>query len=156
MKTILPKFGARAAARSAFSLVEVIFAMAAAAILMVALYDGLSSGFTIIKMARENTRASQIMVEKMETIRLYTWEQVNSNSFLIASFTNYYYPFDTTNRGTMYTGIVTVTNSGLTTSYADDMRKIVVRLDWKTGNLPRTRTSSTYVSRYGLQNYIYY
>jgi hypothetical protein len=36
------------------------------------------------------------------------------------------------------------------------MKKVIVTLNWTTGKLPRTRSISTYVSRYGLQNYIYY
>lgn len=139
----------------AFSIIEVIFAMAIAGIMFVGLYAGLQGGFAIIKLARENTRATQILVEKMETIRLYTWDQINSNGFIPPTFTVAYFPMGGTNSGTTYTGTVTIADSGLGASYAADMKKISVRLDWKTGQLPRTRTISTYVSRYGLQNYIY-
>jgi type II secretory pathway pseudopilin PulG len=141
---------------AAFTLVEVVFAMAMAGMMFLVLYEGLASGFSIIKLARENTRASQILVEKMETVRLYTWDQINSNSFMLTNFVVAYYPMAGVNGGTLYTGVVTVSDSGLGTSYAEDMKKVTVQLKWVTGKLPRTRQTSTYVSRYGLQNYIYY
>ena len=156
MKTALPQLGRRPAHRRGFTLIEACFAMMMVAVMFLALYDGLTYGFTLIKLARENTRATQILVEKTETIRLYTWDQINSNGFILKTFTNYYYPIDAASRGTVYTGTLTVTNTPLTTSYAGDMKKILVTLNWKTGGLSRTRSLSTYVSRYGLQNYIYY
>ncbi len=55
--------------RRAFTLVESLFAMTMASVMFAALYSGLAFGFNIIKAARENSRATQIMVEKMETIR---------------------------------------------------------------------------------------
>lgn len=140
----------------AFTLIEVVFTMAMAGMLFLVLYEGLASGFSIIKLARENTRASQILVEKMETVRLYTWDQINSNGFMLTNFVVAYYPMAGVNGGTMYTGVVTVSDSGLATSYAGDLKKVTVQLNWLTGSMPRTRTTSTYVSRYGLQNYINY
>jgi hypothetical protein len=120
------------------------------------LYEGLATGFTVIKLARENPRASQIMLEKMETVRLYTWDQINSNGFILTNFVAAYYPMGGTSSGTMYTGQVTVSDSGLGTSYAEDLKKVTVQLNWLTGSLPRTRSTYTYVSRYGLQNYVIY
>lgn len=139
-----------------FTITEVLFAMAIMGVTFMALYAGLSSGFSVIKLARENTRATQILIEKMETIRLYTWDQINSNGFIPTNFTVAYYPMGGSNNcGTIYTGMVSIAPVSLGTSYDNDMRKITVRLDWRTGNLPRQRSISTYVSRYGLQNYIY-
>ena len=138
-----------------FTLVETLFAISIAGVMFAALYAGLVFGFDLIRVARENSRATQIMVEKMETIRLYTWDQINSNSFLPSTFVASYYPMGGANCGTRYTGTVTVADSGLNTSYAEDMKKIIVSLNWRTGSLPRGRTNTTYVSRYGLQNYIW-
>ena len=44
--------------------------------LILSLYAGFSQGFSIIQTSRENLRATQILVQRMETIRLYTWSQV--------------------------------------------------------------------------------
>jgi hypothetical protein len=35
------------------------------------------------------------------------------------------------------------------------MRMLTVNLSWKTGDIPRTRQFSTFISRNGLQNYVY-
>jgi type II secretory pathway pseudopilin PulG len=145
------------AAEGAFSLVEVTFGMALAAILLTALYTGLTYGFSVMRLARENTRATQILVEKMETVRLYNWDQINTPECLPSTFEVAYYPMGgVTNPGTIYHGTLTISDTALTAGYASDMKKITVTLNWKTGGLPRTRTLSTYVSRYGMQNYIYF
>ena len=55
----------------------------------------------------------------------------------------------------IYTGAISIASVPFYTSYAGDMKKVKVQLKWSTGKLPRSRSVSTYVSRYGLQNYIY-
>lgn len=140
----------------AFTLVDSIIAMAVAAIMFGALYAGLAFGFNTIKFARENTRATQIMVEKMETIRLYTWSQINSNGFIPTTlFTVPYYSMGTTNSSLVYTGHLVIGPSGLATSYSNDMKKVTVTLRWTTGKTPRTRTMTTYVSRNGMYAYVW-
>ena len=148
----------------AFTLIDAIFAMAIAGVMFLALYAGLGFGFRIIRMARENTRATQIMLEKMETIRLYTWTQINSNGFIPTNtFVVPYYSVGGTNNSLVYTGQVSILNcpvtdgAGTSASYAGDMKKITIRLDWAPmGATNRTRTMSTYVTRNGMQSYVYY
>ena len=60
-------------AELAFSMIEILVAMVVLGIMFVSLYSGFSSGFAVVQLARENLRATQILQEKMETIRLYTW-----------------------------------------------------------------------------------
>lgn len=144
----------------AFSLIEVLVAMAIIGILFVALYAGFLSGFQIIHVARENLRATQIMVEKMETIRLYTWDQINgSNGFVIpTSFTAYYYPGSGTNVNAntlTYYGTLSIAAAPNDTSYSTNMKTVTVSLLWTNSNVRRSRQMTTFVSRYGLQNYIY-
>src|SRR5882672_783086 len=86
MQTKLLSSPSPAKTQSAFTFVEVIIAMAAVGVVVVALYLGISSGFSIIRLARENLRATQIMVEKMETVRLYNWDQINSNGCIPRAF----------------------------------------------------------------------
>ena len=76
MKTLLSK----SASLRAISLVEVVFSIALVSVLFVSLYGGIASGFGLVNLARENLRANQIIVEKMETIRLTT------NAFLLVSY----------------------------------------------------------------------
>jgi hypothetical protein len=141
----------------AFTLVDAIFAMAVAGVMFTALYAGLAFGFRIIKMARENTRATQIMLEKMETIRLYKWEQITNAGFIPTNaFLVPYYSIGGTNTSLMYTGQVSIQPSGLPWTYAHDMRKVNIRIDWSSmGGTNRTRTMTTFVSRNGMQSYVY-
>jgi hypothetical protein len=141
----------------AFTLIDALFAMAMAGVMFTALYAGLAFGFKMVKMARENTRATQIMLEKMETIRLYTWSQINSNGFIPTNkFVVPYYSVNGTNSSLVYTGQFFVEASGIRHSYSNDMKKITVRVDWGSlGNSNRTRTMSTYVSKNGLQSYVF-
>jgi hypothetical protein len=148
---------------SAFTLIDGLFAMALAGIMFTALYAGLAYGFKIIQMARENTRATQIMLEHMEIIRLYRWEQVtNLGGFLPTnSFTIPYYSIGGTNESLLYTAKVSVGAANVSgamgpATYATNMRKVTIRLDWgQLGNTNRTRMMSTFVARNGLQNYVW-
>jgi hypothetical protein len=144
-------------ARDGFSLMDALFAMAVAGFMFVALYAGLAFGFKIIKMARENTRATQIMLEKMETIRLYTWNQVTNTGFIPTNkFVVPYYSVGSTNTSLLYTGRITIAPCPIGASYADNMRKITIRVDWTPfDSTNRSRTMSTYVTRNGLQNYVW-
>ena len=159
MKVLCQRAG-RAGTIDGFTLMDALFGMAIAGVMFTALYAGLGFGFRIIKMARENTRATQIMLEKMETIRLYTWTQINSNGFLPTNqFTVPYYSVGSTNTSLMYTGRVTIGPCTIfpTPSYAADMKKVTITLQWSPlGNTNRTRTMSTYVTRNGMQSYVYY
>ena len=141
----------------AFTIVEVAVSMAIVGIIVLAIYGALSTGISTIRMARENLRATQILLEKMEGMRLYTWEQINSPGFVPSSFI---VPYDaratnTNSAGVLYFGRITITNTPNITTYADSMRLVVVTLDWTTGSRPRSRSIQTYVSQAGIQNYIY-
>ena len=140
-----------------FALMDALFAMAIAGIMFAALYSGLAFGFKVIRMARENTRATQVMLEKMETIRLYTWTQITTPGFLPTNtFTVPYYAVGGSNNSLMYTGQISVLPSGIGTTYADDMRKIEVTVNWGSlGNGSRSRTMSTFVTKNGMQSYVY-
>ena len=135
---------------------EVTIGMGVIGMTSIALFSGFTSGFFSMQLARENLRATQVMLEKTETLRLYTWDQVNSNGFIPRNFTNYYDPHSTNGQsGAAYVGTMTITNVPFNNGYSPDMRMVTVDVNWSTGSLPRTRTFTTYVSRNGLQTYIY-
>src|SRR5207244_2048787 len=83
--------------QNGFTLIEVLIGMAIVGGLIITLYTGLAWGFRVIRLARENIRATQVMAEKMETIRLYNWDQVTSNGFIPSTFNVPYYPVGQTN-----------------------------------------------------------
>ncbi|MEW6306314.1 MAG: type II secretion system protein [Verrucomicrobiota bacterium] len=138
----------------AFTLPEVMISVAIIGIMFVTLYGGISSGFGIVQLARENLRATQILLEKMETVRLYSWDQVNSNGFIPSTFSASFYP-GATNSGIQYSGTISVTNVSFTEAYSGDLRQVVLKVQWTSGQVVRNREMRTFVSRYGLQNYIY-
>lgn len=138
----------------AMTLIETLIGMAIFGILFVSLYAGISSGLAIIRSARENLRATQVMLEKMETIRLYSWDQVTQTGFIPGSFTAPFWPADG-NKGLQYSGTLSITNVTFNESYSADMRQVVVTLRWRSGNLIHNREMKTMISRHGLQNYIY-
>jgi hypothetical protein len=142
---------------NAFTLIDALFATAMAGVMFTSLYAGLAFGFKVVKMARENTRATQIMLEKMETIRLYTWSQITNDGFIpTAPVAVPYYAVGSSNSSIMYTAQTSIAACDLGTTYASDMRKITIRVDWSPlGSSNRTRTMSTYVSNRGLQGYVY-
>ena len=149
-------------ALSAFSMVEATIGLAILATVGGALMTGIANGFFTMQMARENLRATQIMLEKVETIRLYDWDQITNsgvilgtNSFIPVNFTNYYDP-NGASHGTVYSGTMAITPATLiNSSYSNEMRQVTVTLNWMTVNHPRSRTFTTFISRDGLQNYIY-
>ena len=144
---------------TAYALAEVMVAVAVVGFMFVSLYAGVSSSFTIMQVARENLRATQILVERMETIRLYNWDQVTNSAFIPRTFTNFYYPQGLSNGGggIQYTGLISVTIKPpeLTNSYASDMARVNVQIGWVSGRRTRLRDIETYVARHGLQNYVY-
>ena len=143
------------ARQAAFSLVEVTVGMGLMGMVTMALLTGFTSGFFTMRMARENLRATQIMLEKTETIRLYSWDQINTPGFIPTNFVAVYDPMDKSNAGLTYQGSMTITDCSLPVSYSNNMKRVTVRLDWVTGGLSRTREFTSYISRNGLQNYIY-
>jgi type II secretory pathway pseudopilin PulG len=113
-------------------------------------------GFSAMRMVRENQRATQIILEKVESIRLYRWEQVNTPGFIPATFNDVYDPqADTNSQGVTYYGTVLVTNASLGTTYAPKVREVTVTLQWTNCNLARFRTLSTLIAEDGIQNYVY-
>ena len=149
--------------RLAFAIAEVLVSVALMAIVFVSLYAGMSSGFAVIKTARENLRATQIMLERLEGIRLYNWDQLCYSNMIPATFTTYYYPSITNGQssGISYQGTISVAAPNLNPSatYADRMRAITVTLYWTNANgaarVVHRRSMTTYSARDGVQNYVY-
>src|SRR6267154_6179110 len=94
--------------RAAFSLIEATVGMAVIGTVLGAMLSGITTGTFTMRMARENLRATQIMLEKVETIRLYSWDQINSNGFIPTTFTNLYDPQGAPNVGLTYNGTMTI------------------------------------------------
>ncbi len=147
---------------AAFSLVEATVGLALLAVVCLALYSGLSSTTFSVRLSRENLRATQIMAEKLDTIRLYGWNQLINPSYIPRTFTAPFYPHDQlppdlqkAHGNVIYQGEIHIDPAPVEEVYGADLRLVTVTLKWQTGDVERNRTMSTLVSRYGLHKYIY-
>ena len=147
-----------------FTMVEILVSSAILGTLFVAMYASIGSGFRMVILARENLRATQIMVEKMEEFRTYTWTDLSSGGTNIPStFTARFFPTNAivattenlSTSGIIYTGLVSIAAADMTESYGTNLRVVTIELKWKSGATARSRNMQTYVSQYGMQNYLY-
>jgi type II secretory pathway pseudopilin PulG len=143
----------------AFALTEALIAVALFGVMFLSLYSGISSGFDVVNLARENVRATQVALEKLETIRMYSWDQVNSNGYIPRSFTAPFYP--TTQRssssggsGVVYHGRTEIAPAIVDPVYSNSMREVTITLTWTNGTTGRRREMKTFISEYGMQRYI--
>jgi type II secretory pathway pseudopilin PulG len=163
----------------AFSLVETLIATLVVGIVAISLYGGFSAGFSAIVLSKENMRATQIMMEKVEFIRLLTWDQVAEDydpdeedelmeagdghlpgelviepRFIMPSnFTARFVPGD--EKSTAYSGTVKVEDLPLSSeAYTNQIKLITVDITWTNASRVRTQRMQTLFSRYGMQNNI--
>ena len=143
-------------AERAFSMIEILVAMVVLGIMFVTLYSGFSSGFAVVQLARENLRATQILQEKMETIRLYTWDQIEKPGFIPTNFVDKFYSNGTNGvTGLAKTGRVSIVKAPVLETYSNELKRVTIDLEWVSADVLRRRQMQTYVTRHGLQNYIY-
>ena|SRR5438128_1723565 len=142
--------------RSAFLLPEVVMAVGVSSFLYVTLYLGIAQGMVGVQNCREDLRATQILEEKMETMRLYSWDQINQAGFIPTNFTAYYYPPGTSGtQGVLYQGTMAINDSAITETYSGDMKLVVGTVTWTSGGVQHQRQIRTFISQFGLQNYVY-
>ena len=135
-----------------FTLVEGLVSTMIVGIALVSIFAGITASFDRVRAARQSFRATQIMLEKMEAIRIMTWEQLNSNGFVPRTFTAPYVTGTTNGLGFSGTcAIISATN--VNAAYAADLRQInlTLKANWGTR---RTWNMSSYYGRNGMQTYI--
>jgi prepilin-type N-terminal cleavage/methylation domain-containing protein len=143
-------------ALAAFTLIEVVITCAIIGVIFTGFYAAIASGFSLLGLTRENLRAGEILLDKTETLRLYSWGQINSNGFIPRSFTASFDPSGPVDgRGATYYGTVEIAAAPLTVNYATNLKLVTVSLTWTNASRPRTRSMETLVSESGLQTYIY-
>jgi len=150
-------------AASAFTLAEVLVATLIGAVFLTALYGAFSLGFASVKASREDLRATQILVEQMEQLRLLPFSSLQSFTTSIC-----YDPADQASGGggTVYT--ITVSTNAPAASdlvspgtlnpvvyYTGAMRTITATATWTSGKVPQSRSLQTYASQNGMQTYVY-
>jgi len=144
--------------RSGFTLLEVIACVAILGIAFAALLTGLAWNVSTVKFARETVRATQIMDDKLDTIRLYSWGQITTPGFITNQFYAAFCPSNALSPealGITYTGRVTIATAPLSESYNTNIVRVTIELDWPSSPEVRHAQMSTFVSKYGMQGYIY-
>ena len=129
-------------------MVEVVIATWVLTIVAVGLFGAFSFGFATIRIAEEDLGADRIMVQKLETLRVYDWSKITSGYIptnLIAA--------SGTNGGPAYDVAIAIDPAPLMESYTNDLRQVTVSLSWNSGGLTRRRSMTTLVSRNGIQTY---
>lgn len=138
------------------TLVEVVFSVAILAICFGALMGALANGFFGMQLTRENQRATQILMQEAEMIRLYSWDQINTPGFIPTAFTEQYDPNSNNgNYGCTYSCTVAIDAVPFAANYASNMRQLTMTVNWTTKGIARTRKLVTLVSKDGLQNYVF-
>lgn len=151
--------------RRGFTIPEVVVGTVVLVIGYVGLYGAMAWGRTMAKNSRENLRATEIMDEKMEQIRLYDWTEITNNAvggyMDPTPFRQYFDPANP-NKTPVYWCKMIVTNvpSSFPSSYSGNMRQVSVVVLWtnysgRAGAIPHARTNQTYVAWYGVQNYVF-
>lgn len=138
-----------------FTLIEAAVAAGLIGLLLVSLYGGFSMGFTAVQIARENERATQILLQKAESIRLCNWTQLNTPGFVPTNFTEALNPDDTNKLGLLMSGVVTIANATTNTAYSNALKTITISLTWTNSRVQHQRQLQTLAAQYGMQNYIY-
>src|SRR6266436_3732423 len=143
---------------AAFTLAEAMISIMVGSVMLTALYSSFTFGFGAVKLSREDLRATQILLQRLETLRLTSFSAIQAGTS-----TDYYEPSSGTNgsRGAVYT--IAITTNAPTSSdmpvqpvyYMNKMRKITVTATWTNANQVRTRSLMTYASQAGIQSYVY-
>ncbi len=157
--------------KEAFTLIEVMISMAVVAMMFVSLYAGITQGLAVISTARENMRATQIMIEKIELLRLYSWDQMNTPGFIPVAFAERLMPSTTTNSsttaatvaalatpsgaGTIFVGTIQLGAAPVDSGYTNAMRQATLTVTWTNGNISRSRSMQTLVAQRGIHDYVY-
>jgi type II secretory pathway pseudopilin PulG len=146
----------RLKAVAAFTLAETVIAIMVLIVTVAGVMNGFGYGFYAIQIARENQRATQIMLETAEIIRLYNWTQVNTPGFIPSITNTVYDPQNPNNPGTSYLVTCSINPYPGTGSspYTSKIKELIVTCSW-TNRVPHTRTLCTLVSENGMQNYVY-
>ena len=147
----------------AYTLVEVLVASALLGMVLVILFGGFSQGYEILNLTRQDLRATQIMTQKTEAVRLCTWAELTN---LPATFLDYYAEGITVTSNNpavaTYFGTISVanpTNLPGTVSYSNVIKLVTINLLWTnhfgSQAIVHTRQMQTMAAYNGLENYIY-
>jgi len=142
-----------------FTLAESVIAIALGSLMFSGLYACFAWGFGTVRAARENLRATQILLKHVESLRLCGFSQLTDTNYCPTTFTDYYDPKDQSSGagGAVFSGTysATVPASGtLPDSYRTNMMLITLGVTWTSGNVQRSRSMQTYIAQNGIDSYV--
>lgn len=137
-----------------FSLIETMVGFLLLGIVIAALCGGFSFGFNSIKLSQEDVRADQILVQKLEALRICYFTNVTS-AYIPTNFTAYY---STSNaaHGVTYNGTMTISPfvpSAAGEGYSNTLKQVTASVSWFSGGMNHTRTMMTLVATNGISTY---
>jgi Tfp pilus assembly protein PilV len=142
--------------QSAFTIAEAVVSALLIGLCWISLGAAIGMSLSLARGNREDLRATQILVQKMEQFRLYNWAQLQDAAYVPDTFQEYFDP--NLKKGPVYSG--TVTNyvpTSLPANYQNKVRSIVVSLSWTSYNggkaIPHNRSMQTYVAQYGMNTF---
>jgi hypothetical protein len=120
-------------------------------ITVAALCGGFSMGFKTIKLSQEEVRANQILVQKVESVRVYDWSKITNNfvpTNFLASFTT-----NGAVHGVSYDGTLTITPFTGGQTYDSTLRQVTASITWFSEGRTHTQAMTTLISQNGIQTY---
>lgn len=144
----------------AFTLAEVMVAVCILGVVSISLYGGFATGFMVVDSTRQELRATQILTQKTEALKLCSWSALTNCPI---AFTELYDPASPNGAaGTVYSGTISTsvaTVIPVSAAYRSNMCMATITLFWTNNNgsqqLIHSRSAQTLVARYGIQNYLW-
>jgi prepilin-type N-terminal cleavage/methylation domain-containing protein len=150
---------ASAASAGGFTLVETMVAVMLGAIMLSSLYACFASGWAVERVTSEDLRATQILVQRLERVRLCSFQQVTDPNYNPRTSSESYNPSGEARGagGVVYT--ITFDPSvpapgTLPESYRTNMLLVTATATWPSGGVQRSRSMQTWVARSGIQGYV--
>ena len=157
---VVKKDGRQSKGSKGFTLVETAIATMLASIMLSALYASFACGFGTVRISREELRATEIMLERLERVRVCSFDQVTNASVNPPAMITYYDPTDKAIGGGGVEYTVTFSNRVPTVAefpsspYRTNILLVTVGCDWTSGNVQHKRTMQTLVAKDGLWTFV--
>jgi Tfp pilus assembly protein PilV len=148
----VPRGVARQLLQRGFALVEVLIGGCILGFAVVSLYSAYAFGFALIRLSQEDVRADQILLEQMETLRVYSWSETAPGSGILPSTFSETNAPDATPGGVVYYGTIAVAPAPVSESYSNTLRQVTITLNWFSAGVRHTRSMSTFVSQNGIES----
>jgi uncharacterized protein (TIGR02598 family) len=146
--------------RDGYTLIEVLLAIFIAAVTASVLFSAFDGGFALLRTTREDLRATQILSQRTEAIRLFTWQDLTNSA---TTFRDYYNPSGTNavSRGTVYTVRITpiIAPTNMPAAYQNQIQLVTISVTWTNylgkQAVSHSRQMETLSAQHGMQAFLY-